>query len=215
MLTDARQAVVAGFATLADQFGHVHARCRPASLELAAAADGVPLEPGAELASEWGYLQFVELPHPGPLDDYADDVAREMRPRVPPNRRVSHGRTGTSTSSTSPRSVSWAAWKPWRGLRPELPFQEAQLDDGYQRAWGDWLECNPKFPRGLSFLAGEVRARGLEPGLWLAPFVVQPGSHLERAHPDWLLRDRRGRPVGSGYFYSFFGLRPGPRPTRR
>jgi alpha-galactosidase len=89
--------------------------------------------------------------------------------------------------------------------RGELPFGTAQLDDGYQRAWGDWLECNPKFPRGLQALAAEVRARGLVPGLWLAPFVVQPDSRLARSHPEWLLRDGRGRPAGSGYFYSFFG----------
>jgi alpha-galactosidase len=210
VLAGGRQAVVAGLATLAEQFGlvHVHAHCRPPALELAAAADGVPLEPGQEGSSEWGYLQLLDLPHPEPLLDYAQAVAREMKPRVPAHAPL----------------PAWTHWYQYfqdiseerfldsvRALaaqREVLAFGTAQLDDGYQSAWGDWLECNPKFPRGLSKLAAEVRARGLVPGLWLAPFVVQPGSRLQRAHPEWLLRDGRGRPdrpVNSGYFYSFFG----------
>ncbi len=205
VLAGGRQAVVAGLATLAEQFGRVHARCRPAGLELAAAADGVPLEPGQSRASEWGYLELLDLPHPEPLAGYAEAVARGMRPRVP----------------AGPPPPAWTHWYQYfqdireesflgsvRALaaqRGELAFGIAQLDDGYQRAWGDWLECNAKFPRGLGVLAAEVRANGLTPGLWLAPFVVQPDSRLAREHPEWLLRDARGRPVGSGYFYSFFG----------
>ncbi len=205
VLAGRRQAVVAGLATLAEQFGQVHVRCRRPALELAAAADGVPLEPGQWRASEWGYLQLLDLPHPEPLAGYAEAVAREMRPRVP----------------AGPPPPAWTHWYQYfqdiseerfldsvralRGQREDLPFGIAQLDDGYQSAWGDWLECNPKFPRGLGALAAEVRACGLVPGLWLAPFVVQPGSRLAQGHPDWLLRDSRGRPAGSGYFYSFFG----------
>ena len=205
VLAGGRQAIVAGFATLADQFGHVHVRCRAPTVELGTAADGVPLEPGQSRASEWGYLEFLDLPHAEPLADYAEAVAREMKPRVP---------------ALAP-PPAWTHWYQYfqdineerflgsvRALaeqREELAFGTAQLDDGYQSAWGDWLECNPKFPRGLAALAAEVRSRGMAPGLWLAPFVVQPGSRLARSHPEWLLRDGRGRPAGSGYFYSFFG----------
>ena len=206
-LAGARQAIVTGFVTLADQFGQVHAALsgHGARLELAARADEVPLEPGEELASEWGYLELVDLPHPEPLANHAAAVARELHPRVP----------------AAPPPLKWTHWyrffqdideNRFRNnlravvqLREELPFRTVQLDDGYQAAWGDWLECNAKFPHGLGALAAEVRGHGLTPGLWLAPFVVQPGSRLEREHPEWLLHDRRGRPVGAGYFYSFFG----------
>jgi alpha-galactosidase len=205
VLVGRRQAVVAGLATLAEQFGQVHARCRKPALELASAADGVVLEPGRSRASEWGYLELLDLPHPEPLAGYAEAVARGMRPRVP---------------ARAP-APAWTHWYQYfqdiseerflgsvRSLSRQLgqlPFGTAQLDDGYQSAWGDWLECNPKFPRGLAALAAEVRACGLTPGLWLAPFVVQPDSRLARSHPEWLLRGARGRPAGSGYFYSFFG----------
>ena len=73
-------------------------------------------------------------------------------------------------------------------LRGELPIEVLQLDDGYQRAIGDWLETNPKFPRGIAPLAAEIRDAGFRPGLWTAPFCVAPDSHLFESHRDWLLR---------------------------
>jgi alpha-galactosidase len=38
------------------------------------------------------------------------------------------------------------------------PFDVFQLDDGFQRAIGDWLETNEKFPSTLDRLAGEIAA---------------------------------------------------------
>jgi alpha-galactosidase len=80
-----------------------------------------------------------------------------------------------------------------RHLRP--PVRIFQLDDGYQRELGDWLTPNAKFPSGLETLARRVREAGLVPGIWVAPFLARMGSQLLREHPDWLLRDQRGRRV--------------------
>jgi alpha-galactosidase len=73
-------------------------------------------------------------------------------------------------------------------LREELPLQVVQLDDGYQRAIGDWLETNERFPSGLMRLAGWVRDAGFTPGIWTAPFCVVRESRVFEAHPEWLLR---------------------------
>src|SRR5262245_5147095 len=78
--------------------------------------------------------------------------------------------------------------------RAEIPVEVVQIDDGWQRAVGDWLETGPAFPRGLAPLAAEIRAAGFVPGLWTAPFCAAPQSALARAHPDWLLR-RGGEPL--------------------
>ncbi|MCX5993211.1 MAG: hypothetical protein NT177_03225, partial [Chloroflexi bacterium] len=58
LLTDQRSAILAGFASTADQFGVLHVKCRSGAsdLTLTAQADGVLLEPGEEFKSEWGYL---------------------------------------------------------------------------------------------------------------------------------------------------------------
>lgn len=79
-----------------------------------------------------------------------------------------------------------------------LPFEVFQIDDGWQRALGDW-EANERFPQGMAFLAERIRAKGLRAGLWLAPFLVTPDSPLVRVHPEWVLRDGEGRPIPAGF----------------
>ena len=70
-------------------------------------------------------------------------------------------------------------------------FRFVELDQGYERAVGDW-ECNGKFPHGHRWLTDQVRARGLLPGLWIAPCVVSERSGIPGAQPDWLLKDTDG-----------------------
>ncbi|MEM9487848.1 MAG: alpha-galactosidase [Myxococcota bacterium] len=78
------------------------------------------------------------------------------------------------------------------GARAELPIDVVQLDDGYQRAIGDWLITNDKFPRGLAPLASDIRAAGFRPGIWTAPLCATAESWLVRDHREWLLRDGDG-----------------------
>ena len=73
-------------------------------------------------------------------------------------------------------------------LRASLPIDVVQIDDGYQRAIGDWLDTNERFPRGLAPLAADIRSAGFTPGLWTAPFCVVAESEVFREHADWLLR---------------------------
>jgi alpha-galactosidase len=77
--------------------------------------------------------------------------------------------------------------------RQELPIEVVQIDDGYQRATGDWLETNHRFPRGLAPLAEEIRAAGFTPGLWTAPFCAVAASALFQERRAWLLA-RGGEP---------------------
>ncbi|MEB2346321.1 MAG: alpha-galactosidase [Deltaproteobacteria bacterium] len=80
--------------------------------------------------------------------------------------------------------------------RDEVPIDLVQLDDGWQRAIGDWLETNVKFPSGLAAMAHAVRDAGFHAGLWTAPFCVVPESRVLADHPDWLLREvETGEPL--------------------
>jgi alpha-galactosidase len=79
-----------------------------------------------------------------------------------------------------------------------LPFEVFQVDDGWQAGIGDW-EANRKFPSGMEALAARIRGAGFVPGLWLAPLLAAPSSRLHREHPEWLLRDGKGRPVPAGF----------------
>ncbi|HEX4628925.1 MAG TPA: glycoside hydrolase family 36 protein, partial [Gemmatimonadales bacterium] len=92
-------------------------------------------------------------------------------------------------------------------------FRNIELDDGYQRAAGDW-EPNQRFPHGHAWLSDQIHARGFKAGLWLAPFGVAAGSGLPAAQPDWLLRDATGpvvcdtRDAWGGKVYALDGAHP-------
>ncbi len=197
--------LVLGFVSLADQFGRVFVDCRRPSLRLEAQMDGISLSPGQRVASEWAYIQFTSLPPAldDPLAVYATTAGRQMQARVP--RRAPSGWSSwycffDRVSEADMRRNLDALTR----LREEIPVEVIQLDDGYQRAPGDWLEPNHKFPAGLADLARRIRTRGFRSGLWLAPLIVRPDSRLVREHPHWLLRDERGRPVSAGFLWNRF-----------
>jgi Melibiase len=65
-------------------------------------------------------------------------------------------------------------------------FRYIQVDDGYQRAAGDW-STNDRFAHGHRWLTDRIRAAGFLAGLWLAPFAVGEASGIPATHPEWLL----------------------------
>ena len=80
-----------------------------------------------------------------------------------------------------------------------------QIDDGYQTAVGDWLSVDKdKFPNSMKAAADGIKAAGLIPGLWLAPFACEEKSEIFRNHRDWIVRDELGRLVKGGSNWSGF-----------
>jgi alpha-galactosidase len=68
----------------------------------------------------------------------------------------------------------------------DLGIEVVQVDDGYQKNIGDWLDGRPGFG-DLDEVAHRITDTGRTPGLWTAPFLVGAGSDLAAAHPDWLV----------------------------
>jgi len=103
----------------------------------------------------------------------------------------------------------WSSWyslyedisrQAFDSILPELPglgFDTFQVDDGWQRVVGDW-EPNDKFPAGMAEIVRTCRGLGLRAGLWLAPFIVLPGSEAFRTHRQMLLTDASGDLVTAG-----------------
>lgn len=73
-------------------------------------------------------------------------------------------------------------------LCDRLPIEYVQIDDGYQRHWGDWLQPSGKFPHDMAWMAREIKALGFKPGIWVAPLIMTVQSDLFKAHPGWALR---------------------------
>ncbi len=170
---------------LANEPGRVHALCARC------ATDGESLAPGGSLASERLWLG-ISAPLEEALGQWAERAGREMGAPVPARSLsgwCSWYRFGTRVQAEDVR-------RNLRTLRRlGAPLDVVQIDDGFQSAIGDWLAPAPGFPEGLAPLAREIRAEGFRAGIWLAPFLAAPRSRLAQVHPEFLLRDARGKPL--------------------
>jgi alpha-galactosidase len=184
----------AGFLGATDHDGTIRARVEDGRVLLAAEAflGGAVLAPG-----EVRRLHEVRLAE----GDSAPELLAEWA-------AVAGEAGGARTGG--PFTVGWCSWYQYfHGVTEddvranlarsgEWPFDVFQLDDGYQRAIGDWLLLNERFPGGLDALAADIAASGAVPGIWLAPFLAAPDSAVLAAHPDWVPTHASGRPlVGS------------------
>ncbi len=94
-----------------------------------------------------------------------------------------------------------------RILRRELPeCTHFLIDDGYQDKRNNRNAgiCSfypdpavgynaERFPKGMKYIADELKKMGLTPALWLSPKIYLD-SDLAREKPEWLLRDDKNSP---------------------
>ena len=179
-----------------------------AAVRAVAQADGVPLQPGATLATEPLMVALTTAPLAA-LERYGDLFAERMASRVPALAAKAGG--NGSGPPAVPAVSGWLTWYTGHDisdamLRENLARYAAEaerwqldywvIDDGWQSVAGDWLIVNEqKFPRGMKLVADGIRKAGLRPGLWVAPLLASEASILAREHVDWLLKDERGEVV--------------------
>ncbi len=76
-----------------------------------------------------------------------------------------------------------------------MKYEVFQVDDGYEKDIGDWLETNEKFPDGLEFIAKKIRNSKMMAGIWTAPFSISESSSIFKYHKDFLVKDENGIPI--------------------
>ena len=166
--------------------------------------EGLVLEPG----ESWDLEEFVVMGGER-QGDLFNQLAGEINRNHPPRK-------------VSPVATGWCSWYCYRMdvtdeiIRdnldifkqnvPELKF--IQLDDGYQPFFGDWFDPNPEYGDVRQTIA-DIRAKGFEPAIWVAPFIAQKDSRVLREHPDWFVKNAQGEPLDSSTV-SFGGWRYGP-----
>ncbi|MBV8084937.1 MAG: alpha-galactosidase, partial [Chloroflexi bacterium] len=183
-------ALLLGFSRARDYSGVVEVA--PNGVRAMCDVDGAVVRPGETLASE-PLLIALGREHEL-LERYGDVAGKRMAARQWPN--VPTG------------WCSWYHFFTWvteadlrrnlqtlQAVRERVSIEVFQLDDGYQRAVGDWLELNEKFPSGMPALVRDIRASGFKPGIWLAPFLLSANSHTYLEHPDWVVRGDSGEPI--------------------
>ena len=69
------------------------------------------------------------------------------------------------------------------------------MDDGWfgvrnndRSGLGDWKVNTKKIKGGLKSLVDNVKAQGLDFGIWFEPEMVSEDSDLYRAHPEWVIK---------------------------
>lgn len=158
--------------------------------------DSLPLTAGG-VQSERFFFTAGDAHHAS-LSAWSHAVAALTPPPAAPFVPVGWNSWNTLFESVSaPKALENAAVLKTLGF----PANNVQLDDGWERAWGDWT-ANAKFPAGMDGLAAQLEAEQLNAGVWLAPFFVDSTLPLAMAHPDWFVRDGAGRPIGYTEFFT-------------
>ncbi|MDX1601276.1 MAG: glycoside hydrolase family 36 protein, partial [Anaerolineales bacterium] len=200
----ARSGILVGQLSERQAFGSLEARLDPRgpAVRLYSNGDCASLESGRKFTTDWAVMQPVDLDEPDPLGPYINAVARENEARAKDASEVGWSSWyyyfDNVTRSDTEANLSWL-----RQRVETFPVQYVQIDDGHQRAVGDWDRPGEGF-RDRAELAERIREAGFKPGLWLAPFAAHPESQLVEQHPDWLLRGKGGRPVRAGYNWGSF-----------
>lgn len=146
------------------------------------------LQPGETYVSPWVYGA-----HGNGLNDVAHRFHTYMRAR--PNH------------PSSPRPIVLNTWEAvYFRQDPDALARLAEegaavgaerfvLDDGWflgrrddHAGLGDWAVDPAVWPDGLHTLVNHVRGLGLQFGMWFEPEMINPDSHLARAHPEWILQ---------------------------
>jgi alpha-galactosidase len=201
----ARTGFVLGFLAQKQQFGSIYADLNGVvRLEMWANCDDVLVEPGKSLETDWAVFNPILLDHRDPMDKYLEAVARENKVNVPAESPVGwcswyHFYTKVTAADVEANLASIVAGQ------ERLPVQLVQIDDGFETQVGDWFTFKSTFPQGVKPLAEKISREGLIPGLWLAPFIVHTKSELFRNHPDWILRDEKGKPANAGFVWGVLG----------
>lgn len=83
-------------------------------------------------------------------------------------------------------------------LTDKLNIDYIQIDAGYYKNLGDWLDYKERFPSGMKKLVKRINSFGYKAGIWISPFVATPNSKLFKSHSEWFLK-MNGRFVNSRY----------------
>ncbi len=154
--------------------------------------DGIPLLPHKETRLET-LLIAEDKPVETLLNLYAEALADKMgaltAKNIPDGWCSYYYYYGRETESDILENAGFLARN-----RDKIKVEYIQIDDGWQKSRGNWLETNPeKFPHGMKWLADEIKKLGFKPGIWVAPFLVGADTKVYKQHQEWLLKSHDGK----------------------
>jgi len=171
--------------------GHTWVQERPAR-------ERVTLDPGKEAASERVFIGIYQDPLDG-LEEYVGSVALLNNPPDPPFVPIGWNSWNTYFANITEEIILENA-KFIKDNFPDHGFNNIQIDDGWEKLWGEWITDAAKFPSGMDGLAQSITAMGFTPGIWMAPFLVDKNApiFLQKQNEGWFLRDQDGKFLMNG-----------------
>ncbi len=180
----------------------------PGSLQVIVDAESLTLQPG----QSWQLEDFSTAS--GKSRDAAlGAIGERLAASHPPLRTMAHAAPPTGWCSWycfGPKVTATQVVDNLDVISTKLPgLTYVQIDDGYQPAMGDWLETGAAFGGDVRKVLDEIRRKGFQPAIWVAPFVAEEGAHVFQLHREWFVKDTDGSPLRSDKV-TFGGWRKGP-----
>jgi len=141
------------------------------------------------LNKKFQYVKFREGYDQDEVDEFLDEVVEAMRQLEAENADLK-----AKLEAANQRVA-------------ELGFKTLQIDDGWEVAVGDW-EAGESFGDGMEAAATRIREAGMQPGLWVAPFIALPGSRAARDYPEMFVHNADGglAVAGSNWGGDYYAL---------
>lgn len=201
-------ALIVGFLSQREQYGVVCMDKELRHFNLFACLEG-QVASRSDISSDWAYLQIVD-------SSCYDEEAMVYYVHA-------CGDHNDARAMEKGLTCGWCSWYHYyenishdslsknahilNNTQRKIGFNVCLVDDGYMTSWGDWTSLKPgKFVKegGMRVLADAIRTKGMQPGVWLAPFACDKNSKLAKEHPDWIIRNDSGRYANSANCGKFF-----------
>ena len=166
---------------------------RDSSLQVVLDLEGLEIKPG----ETWKLEEFTFLAG-NDRNVLLNDLAARLNENHPPLKTPAPPTGWCSWYCFGPRVTAQQVLDNLDFIAKNAPdLKYIQIDDGYQPAMGDWLETGNAFGGDVRGVLKQIRARGFEPAIWVAPFIAEEKSNVFRQNPDWFVKDASGQPLRS------------------
>jgi len=166
---------------------------RDSSIDVVLDAEDLELKPGHRWElEEFSYRSGADRSR------MLDDLGARLNRNHPPLRFSAPPTGWCSWYCFGPRVTAEQVLENLDFIARNIPaLKYVQIDDGYQPAMGDWLETGKAFGGNVQGVLKQIRERGFEPAIWVAPFIAEEQSNIFQQHPDWFVTDANGKPLRS------------------
>ncbi len=192
-----------GAVTIEDQFSQVYAKREKLGtrVRLTSQFDGLEVLPGQTVSSE---TFFVEMGEEGKIkNNFAKLIAEEykiFKVKDPINAICMSYYWNANYIN---EKIINQELDVIESMGDKLNLDYIQLDAGYSKYFGDWLNYRDNFPNGLKPIVDRIKRMNFKAGIWMAPVLVNAGSRIHADHKSWLLHAVNKRHL-KGLFVSPF-----------